>query len=66
LLLSFGWQDFDEYPNWEKYRLTFSCYETDEEYVKYGDELSKKMKVCIVCLPIEKVEKHVLQRNYND
>ncbi|KAK3150976.1 hypothetical protein QOZ80_3AG0240050 [Eleusine coracana subsp. coracana] len=35
---------FDEYCDWEEYRITFSKYETDLEYVKYCDKISKKIK----------------------
>ncbi|CAL5000230.1 unnamed protein product [Urochloa decumbens] len=34
----------NEYYNWEEYQLTLSSYETDEDYVKYCDELSKRIK----------------------
>ncbi|CAO2184003.1 unnamed protein product [Urochloa humidicola] len=34
----------DEYYNWEEYQLTLSSYETDEDYVNYCGELSKRMK----------------------
>lgn len=34
----------DDYLVWEDYRLTFSSYKIDKEYVKYWDELPKKIK----------------------
>uniref|UniRef100_A0A0A9BBW6 Uncharacterized protein n=1 Tax=Arundo donax TaxID=35708 RepID=A0A0A9BBW6_ARUDO len=36
--------DTDEYLDWESYCTTFSKYETDVDYVKYCDEISKKIK----------------------
>ncbi|PUZ52612.1 hypothetical protein GQ55_6G284800 [Panicum hallii var. hallii] len=33
-----------DYKNWDQYRLILSDYETDEDYAKYCDELSKKIK----------------------
>jgi hypothetical protein len=35
---------FDEYLDWADYCNTLSNYETDEEYVKYWDEMVKKLK----------------------
>ncbi|WVZ91734.1 hypothetical protein U9M48_037867 [Paspalum notatum var. saurae] len=35
---------YDDYLDWEGYCTTLSSYETDEDYVKYIDELSKKVK----------------------
>ncbi|CAO2190324.1 unnamed protein product [Urochloa humidicola] len=34
----------DEYPCWDAYCSTFSTYEADDEYVKFWDELFKKIK----------------------
>ncbi|KAK3136080.1 hypothetical protein QOZ80_5BG0427740 [Eleusine coracana subsp. coracana] len=36
--------NISEYRDWEEYRTTFSKYDTDVEYVKYCDEISKKIK----------------------
>lgn len=36
------------YLDWEKYCSWFTTYETDEEYLKYFEEISKKIKVCII------------------
>ncbi|CAL5014025.1 unnamed protein product [Urochloa decumbens] len=36
--------DFYEYPQYDAYRFTFSDQRTDEEYVKYYNEISKKIK----------------------
>ncbi|CAO2164895.1 unnamed protein product, partial [Urochloa humidicola] len=36
--------DFDEFYQYETYCRTLSCYRTDKEYVKYYDEISKKIK----------------------
>ncbi|RLM61567.1 hypothetical protein C2845_PM14G21350 [Panicum miliaceum] len=33
-----------DYKNWDQYRLILSGYEIDEDYAKYCDELSKKIK----------------------
>ncbi|CAL5014079.1 unnamed protein product [Urochloa decumbens] len=36
--------DFYEYPQYDAYRFTFSDHRTDKEYVKYYNEISKKIK----------------------
>ena len=47
MCLFLWWQGPYDYYDWDQYRLILSDYETDEDYVNYCDELSKKIKVCI-------------------
>jgi hypothetical protein len=35
------------YLDWEKYSSWFTSYEMDADYIKYFEEISKKIKVCI-------------------
>lgn len=56
--------DLDEYPRWEEYRLTFSQYEADKQYVKYCEEMSKKIKWVKECMRLDYAEfgKHFKSR----
>ena len=37
-----------EYAGWDKYRKFFYSYETEQEYINYFEELSNKLKVCLI------------------
>ena len=43
-----GVQDGTKYLDWEKYHSWFTSHEIDVEYIKYFEEISKRIKVCII------------------
>ncbi|KAK3148587.1 hypothetical protein QOZ80_3BG0296870 [Eleusine coracana subsp. coracana] len=48
---------FHEYLNWQAYCYTLTNYETDEEYVKYWNEIAKKIKWIEGCQHLDAPEK---------